>query len=208
MTASHWRTVAIWCIGATAVLLVLSLQAKSRAEHDAGVAVAELTKAKAALREAQTLANAGITASDDYRHTIDSLWTVINARRAALLVPKRQRTPVVVTDVTDTLAVVQTIAVLSAENDTLRADLSEARVALEQERAAVDALVVSAQVHAAADSVRFAAIGAAVSSANDNVLSATNAMRPRWWKRLGRGVVATTKAAGLVAVGIVVGRRL
>jgi hypothetical protein len=211
MTTRQWQIITGFSVLFCAVALGFGLLTKTRAERDAMTATAhldsvtaQLDTARLHLADAEALARAGLKRSQKYQATIDSIWRVAMARRDSLHRPAR--TPVLV-DVRDTIAVVRELAALTQDLTAARADAAAGW-------AAADALQVAAVEHARDDSVRFAEIVTSVAAADtsvqfagDDARAAREAIRPRWWKRLARGVVATTKAATLIAIGYGAGRR-
>jgi hypothetical protein len=155
------------------------------------------------LHAVQQVARAGMATTAQQRDVIDSLSARI--RDARPLARTRQNT-VMMTDVRDTLAVVQALITLTAERDTAVADLGVARVALASMQTDADALRLVALEHVRADSVQFAAIDRAAGAAVGQVTTARDAIRPRWWRRLGHGLAQTARVSAVVVVAFTLGR--
>ena len=208
MTTRQYQLIAIFAAAFCAVCLVAGILTKTRAERDAVAAThyidsvsAQLDTARLYLADAEALARAGLVRSAAYQVTIDSIWRLAIARRDSL----HRRTPVVV-DVRDTLAVVAELAALTK-------DVAEARAetAFWVETAAD--LKTAAALHARDDSVRFADIAASVARADTSVTHAAEdaatarvKIRPRWWARLGRGIVTGVKVGGIATLAFLAGR--
>ena len=203
MTLSHWRSVALVSLLASLVVVIVSVRAKVRAEQDAARAVVALDSVTSSLHDAESLASDGLLASAAHRRTVDSLWAVIRAVQYAPV--PRQRTTFVV-DTADIMAVTQALATMTAERDTAIIDRDSARAMVGQIRLDAEALGIAALEHLRADSLRFAQIAAHVEIAATGVQNARAAIRPRWWERLGHGVVSTVKIGTVAAVAFFAGR--
>lgn len=204
MTTRQWQTIAAFSIVAAFMVLIVSVRVKDRAEKDAARAVVQLDSVTASLHDAQALARAGLTQSLAYRQRLDSLWGVIRSVQYA--VPTRQRTPFTVVDTADVHAVTIALVTVTAERDTALSDLAATRADLNRVKATADDLAVEAATQARADSDRYATISAQLAAATEHAEAARTAIRPQWWKSLGRGIVATTKTVGLLAIGVAIGR--
>jgi hypothetical protein len=204
MTLHQWRLIAFYAVGALFVVLTAAVVTKTHAERDAAKAAQTLDSVTTSLHDAQALARAGLTQSLAYKQRIDSLWTVIRAVQYAP--PARQRTPFAVIDTADVHAVTVALVTVTAERDTALADLSVTRGQIEQLRVAADDLATASHEQAVTDSVRYATLAAKVDTAARGVQVAHDLVKPHWYTRLGRGIVATVKTGGLIALGVMIGK--
>jgi hypothetical protein len=173
------------------------------ADRRAQTATHALDSVTTTLHAVQQVARAGMATTAQQRAVIDSLSARI--RDARPLVRARQRT-VTVVDTADVLSVAAALVTVTAERDTAVADLAVAHVALASMQSDADALRLVALEHVRADSVRLATIDRAAVTAVEQVAATRDAIRPRWWRRMGHGLAQTARVSAVVVVAFTLGR--